>query len=96
MFEAFGALIPAKIVKQGKKSNSGEWIGQFHVFSREKKETVSRMEGRKCGFFSCCILSFIRNSLRFWQAAFMVSISFTLGRTDCMESAGITVQDIKL
>lgn len=32
------------------------------------------MKGRKCGSFSCHILSFIRNSLRFWQADFITGV----------------------
>jgi len=51
----------------------------FFFFLLREKKTVSRMEARKCGFFSGCILSFIRNSLRFWQDDFMVFISALLG-----------------
>ncbi len=51
-------------------------------------------KGRKCGFFSCCILSFIRNSLRFGRQLLLLEyISFTWRRTDCMKSAGIKVHD---
>lgn len=63
-----------KLWNRKKRDNCGEWIGQFYFFFKGKKKTVSWMKGRKCGFFSCCILSFIRNSLRFWQAAFITGV----------------------
>lgn len=47
MFEESGALISAKIVKQEKKGNSGERIGQFNVFLRERERKNTEMDGGK-------------------------------------------------